>query len=108
MPIDQRHTGRVFRDCMALAELARGDDAALQARLRAQGGIVLMCDGVQFDDRSPVLYLSWDAISGTPLFRERKPDRGEDDLVPLLERVRAMRVPILVWSPTRRRGSSRR
>lgn len=95
LPIDQRHTGRVFRDFVALTTLARGDDEALCARLRAQGGIVLMCDGVQFDDRSPVLYLVWDAVSGQPLFGERKPFRGEDDLVPLLERVRAMDVPVI-------------
>lgn len=95
LPIDQRHTGRVFRDFLALTQLARGDEAALRTRLRAQGGIVLMCDGVQFDDRSPVLYLVWDAISGQPLFGERKAYRGEDDLVPLLERVRAMEVPVV-------------
>ncbi|MBM4319796.1 MAG: hypothetical protein FJ125_07515, partial [Deltaproteobacteria bacterium] len=45
--------------------------------------------------RSPVLYLVWDALSGTPLFGERKPFRGEEDLVPLLERARAMDVPVL-------------
>lgn len=95
IPIDQRHTGRVFRDFMALATAAAGDEAAERARLRAQGGIVLMCDGVQFDDRSPVLYLAWDARSGTPLFGERKPFRGEDDLRPILERVKAMDVPLI-------------
>ncbi|MFH2005710.1 MAG: transposase [bacterium] len=95
LPIDQRHTGRVFRDFLALTTLLRGDEATVQARLRAQGGMVLMCDGVQFEDRSPVLYLAWDAISGTPLFGERKPFRGADDLVPLLERVRDMGVPVL-------------
>lgn len=93
--IDQRHTGRVFRDFVTLTQLARGDDAALRARLAAQGGIVLMCDGVQFEERSPVLYVAWDAISGEPLFGERKAYRGEDDLVPLLERVRNMGVPII-------------
>ena len=95
LPLDQRHTGRVFRDFLALASMARGDDEALCRRLRAQGGIVLMCDGVQFDERSPVLYLVWDALSGQPLFGERKPYRGLDDLVPLLERVRAMDVPVI-------------
>jgi hypothetical protein len=95
LPIDQRHTGRVFRDFLALASLKRGDDAALQGRLRAQGGIVLMCDGVQFDDRSPPLYLIWDAISGTPLFGERMPCRAKADLKPLLVRVRNMQVPII-------------
>jgi hypothetical protein len=95
IPLDQRHTCRVFRDFVALTMLERGSEAALQARLRAQGGIVVMCDGVQFEDRSPVLYLVWDAISGEPLFGERKLYRGEEDLVPLLERVRAMNVPVI-------------
>jgi len=95
VPLDQRHTGRVFRDFLAIASLARGTEAQLQDRLRAHGGIVLMVDGVQFDDRAPVLYLAWDSLSGTPLFGERRPFRGEDDLVPILERGRAMDVPLL-------------
>ena len=95
LPIDQRHTGRVFRDFMALTTLAKGDDEELKAGLRAQGGIVLMFDGVQFDERSPVLYLAWDAISGQPLFGERKTLRSQRDLVPVLERVRDMDVPII-------------
>lgn len=95
LPLDQRHTGRVFRDFMALTSLAGGDDAALREKLRAQGGIVLMCDGVQFEDRSPVLYVAWDAISGAPLFGERKLYRGQEDLIPLLEGVRDMGVPVI-------------
>jgi hypothetical protein len=95
VPVDQRHTCRIFRDFLTLTMLERGDEEALRTRLRAQGGIVLMCDGVQFDDRSPVLYLAWDARSGVPLFGERKLYRGEDDLVPLLERVRRMDVPVI-------------
>ena len=104
IPIDQRHKSRVFRDFLALAEVAAGDDAARRAKLRAQGGIVLMCDGVQFDDRSPVLYLAWDAISGTPLFGERKTFRGEDDLRPILERVRAMDVPVIAIVSDKEKG----
>lgn len=104
LPIDQRHTGRVFRDFMALASLARDDDAALRRRLRKQGGIVLMCDGVQFENRSPVLYLVWDALSGEPLFGERKQFHGEADLVPLLQRVRALRVPIIGVVTDKERG----
>jgi hypothetical protein len=80
---------------VALTSLVGGDDTALCNRLRAQGGIVLMCDGVQFEDRSPVLYLAWDALSGEPLFGERKLYRGEEDLIPLLEGVRDMNVPVL-------------
>jgi hypothetical protein len=95
LPIDQRTTGRIFRDFVALTSLSGGGDEALCDRLRAQGGIVLMCDGVQFEDRSPVLYLAWDAISGEPLFGERKLYRGEEDLIPLLEGVRDMDVPVV-------------
>lgn len=54
-----------------------------------------MADGVQFENRSPVLYLVWDAISGAPLFGERKLYRGTEDLVPLLEGVRSLDVPLL-------------
>ena len=95
VPLDQRHTGRVFRDFLALTSLVGGDNAALCEKLRGQGGIVLMCDGVQFEDRSPVLYLAWDALSGEPLFGERKLYRGQEDLIPLLEGVRDMGVPVL-------------
>jgi hypothetical protein len=104
IPIDQRHTGRVFRDFLALAAVAWGDDESRRAELRAQGGIVLMCDGVQFDDRAPVLYLAWDAVSGTPLFGERKEFRGEDDLRPILERVKAMDVPVIAVVSDKEKG----
>ena len=95
LPIDERATGRVFRDFVARTSLVGGDDDALCAKLRGQGGIVLMCDGVQFEDRSPVLYLAWDALSGEPLFGERKLYRGEEDLIPLLEGVMDMGVPVI-------------
>jgi hypothetical protein len=75
--------------------MAQGSEEDVVRRLKEQGGILLMVDGVQFDNKSPVLYLVWDAISGEPLFGERKPYRGKDDLVPLLEKVKAMDVPVL-------------
>ena len=92
--IHQTHVGELFRDYVVLSKLARGGDDALQQKLRDQGGIVLMIDGVHFDTRSPVLYLLWDGVSGTPLFGERKEFRSQDDLSPLLERVKKMDVPI--------------
>lgn len=102
--IDQRHTGRVFRDFLALTSIALGDDASRREKLRAQGGIVLMCDGVQFDDSAPVTYLAWDAISGTPLFGERKSFRSEEDLRPILERVNAMDVPVVAIVSDKEKG----
>ena len=95
VPIAQTHVGRLFRSFMSLTELARGDGRRLQKKLRKQGGIVLMADGVQFDPHSPVLYVLWDAISGEPLFAERMEYRSAEDICPLLERVKAMGVKVI-------------
>jgi hypothetical protein len=95
VPVSQRQSCRLFRTYVTLTKLVKGDEQALRQKLSAQGGIVLMVDGVQYDNKSPVLYLLWDAISGEPLFGERKPYRGEEDLVPLLEKVKAMDVPVI-------------
>lgn len=95
IPVSQTTTGQLLRAYIGLAKAVRGDEDDVQRRLRAQGGIVLMADGVQYDGNSPVLYLVWDAISGEPLFGERKLFRGADDLIPLLERVKAMNVPVI-------------
>lgn len=95
VPVSQRHAGSLLRKYVALTKAARGDDERVRQRLLQQGGILLMADGVQFDNTSPVLYMVWDALSGEPLFGERKAFRSAEDLVPLLERVQAMNVPII-------------
>ena len=95
VPVHQTHVGRLFRNFLALCKMARGGEQQVRERLLSQGGIVLMVDGVQFDDRSPVLYLCWDAISGSPLFGERMKDRDTDALSGLLQRVKRMEVPVL-------------
>jgi hypothetical protein len=108
VPIDQTHVGELLRDYLALCQLSHPAEAVLQ-KLRAQGGIVLMVDGVQHDDRSPVLYLVWDALSGTPLLGERKEYRGEGDLVVLLEQVKKLDIPVLaVVSDSAGRSLARR
>jgi hypothetical protein len=104
IPIHQTHVGELFRYYLALSQLARGDDAALCARLRKRGGIVLMIDGVQFDEHSPVLYLVWDALSGEPLFGERRAFKGADDLRSLLLRVKAMEVPVIGIASDKEKG----
>jgi len=93
VPIDQTHVGRLFRDYQALWQSTR-DPAKLVERLRAQGGAVLMADGVQFEGQSPVLYVAWDAVSGIPLLGERREFRGKDDLKSVLKRVKAIGVPV--------------
>lgn len=95
VPIHQAHVGRLFRVFLALCKMARGDEEQVRQRLREQGGIVLMVDGVQFDGSSPVLYLAWDALSGTPLFAERMEDRSAPALSELLMRVKKMGVKVV-------------
>lgn len=102
--IHQTAVGKVARQFLALASLVNGDDEDVRAGLRAQGGLALLIDGVQFDERSPVLYLAWDAISGTPLFGERREFRGAEDLCPLLERVKAMNVPLVGVTTDKEKG----
>lgn len=93
VPITQRHVGRLFRDYLALWDASRDPGTFLQ-RLRDQGGVVLMADGVQFDGQSPVLYVAWDAVSGTPLLGERREFRAKDDLKSVLEGVKELDVPV--------------
>jgi hypothetical protein len=95
VPIDQTHVGRLLRVHVALEHCSRGRDEQVIRKLRAQGGILLMADAVQHDGHEPPLYVVWDAISGTPLFGERRESRGKEDLVELLERVKAMEVPVI-------------
>ena len=94
VPIHQTHVGQLFRSFVTLCNLARGDEEQVRQRLLRQGGIYLMVDGVQFDDRSPVLYLCWDAKSGTPLFGERLTARDGHTLSNLLHRVKRLEVPV--------------
>lgn len=102
--IHQTAVGKVARQFLALASLVNGDDEEVRATLRAQGGLVLLIDGVQFDERSPVLYLAWDAISGTPLFGERREFRAAEDLCSVLERVKAMNVPVIGVTTDKEKG----
>lgn len=95
VPVHQTHVGRLLRSFLALCKMGRGGEPAQQQQLREQGGIVLMVDGVQFDDRSPVLYLCWDAVSGSPLFGQRMESRDTKALGGLLQRVKGMGVPVL-------------
>ena len=88
VPIHQTHVGQLLRSFVTLCKLTRGDEEQVRQRLLKQGGIYLMVDGVQFDDRSPVLYLCWDAKSGTPLFGERLSARDGHTMSKLLRRVK--------------------
>jgi hypothetical protein len=88
IPICERSVGNLVDDYVALCECVAGDTERLRARLKQQDGIVLSIDGVQYDDRSPVLYVQRDVLCGEVLYAERRLARAAEDLVPMLERSR--------------------
>jgi hypothetical protein len=104
VPITLKTTCESFKRFVALTSCCAGESEEVRQKLRAQGGIVPMIDGVQFDDRSPVLYLVVDTISRTPLFAERHAVRSAEGLKPLLKRLKAMGVPILAFVTDMEKG----
>ena len=104
IPISLDTTCDAFKRFVALTSCCAGESEEVRAKLRAQGGMVVMIDGVQFDDRSPVLYLVVDTLSRTPLFAERHTVRSAEGLRPLLERLKAMDVPIKAFVTDMEKG----
>jgi len=80
---------------LALCDCADADGSLLLKKLQAQGGILLTVDGVQFDDRSPILYIIRDAISGEVLYAQRSVLRREEDIIKILQKVKELNIPIL-------------
>jgi hypothetical protein len=99
IPICERSVGNLIDDYVALCECVAGDTDRLRTRLKGQGAIVLSVDGVQYDDRSPVLYVQRDVMSGEVLYAGRRLARAAEDLIPMLERsrdlARDISVPII-------------
>lgn len=104
IPISLKTTCETFKRFVALTSCCAGESEEVRQKLRDQGGTVVMIDGVQFDDRSPVLYLVVDTISRTPLFAERHAVRSAEGLKPLLLRLKAMKVPILAFVTDMEKG----
>lgn len=94
----------LYQSYLALCNCVDGDSDRLQKKLRQQGGVILEVDGVQFDDRNPVLYLIKDAISGETLYGKRTVLRGKEDLIKILEKVKEMDIPIIAIVTDKERG----
>jgi hypothetical protein len=72
-----------------LVALRLGDPVGLRERLAGQGGVILALDGLQPDVGHEVLWVLRDVISGEPLLARSLLGATADDLVPLLDEVRA-------------------
>ena len=69
VPIAPMTVQYAFRYYLALTSCVAGRvDQKLLRKLRRQGGIIPVVDGVQFGEGDPVLYLIVDALSRRPLF----------------------------------------
>jgi hypothetical protein len=104
VPIAERTVADVFERFLALTRCRAGDTPEVRRRLRKQGGMTVLVDGVQFDEHSPVLYVLEDVISHTMLFAERREVRSAAGLEGLLERLKAMDVPILAFVTDKEKG----
>jgi len=96
VPIAPMTVQYVFRNYLALASCVAGHtDRKLLRKLRRQGGIIPVIDGVQFGEGDPVLYLIIDALSHRPLFGQEFTARAAEDLVPFIRQLNEIGVPIL-------------
>jgi hypothetical protein len=93
--ISGRHVGNLFKIFLALVHAVNAETDVIRRFLVAQGGIILSIDGVAFDDTSPVLYVLRDVLSGEILYSERVDRRDDIKLGELLEKIRALGVPVL-------------
>lgn len=85
-----------FRDYLSLVQCQVAlKDGKLRERLRQQGAILPVIDGIQFGEGDPVLYLVMDALSRLPLLGQEMLCRSADDLIPFISRIQEIGVPIL-------------
>lgn len=70
-------------------------DGQLRERLRQQGAILPVIDGIQFGEGDPVLYLVIDSLSMQPLLGQEMFCRSAEDLIPFIAQIKEIGVPIL-------------
>jgi hypothetical protein len=105
VPISPMGVQYQLRNYLALVSCQAGvADARLVKKLKKQGVIVPVIDGVQFGEGDAVLYLIIDAISRRALFGKELLCRGADDLVPFVRQLRDLDVPILAVVSDKERG----
>jgi hypothetical protein len=93
--ISERHVSNLYRVYLSLVHCVNGDFEPLRAKLSQQGHLVLSVDGVQFDGVSHVLYVVRDVLSSEVLYSERVEKRDAAHLVTLLEKVKALKIPVI-------------
>jgi hypothetical protein len=96
VPIAPMSVQYQLRNYLSLVACRVGvEDGRLRERLRQQGAILPVIDGVQFAEGDPVLYLIIDVLSRQPLFGKEMLCRSADDLVPFIRQIKDIGVPII-------------
>ena len=84
--LTERGASEAYKRFLALIHCRAGESEQVREKLRKQGGMIVLIDGVQYDDRSSVMYVVTDVRSHTTLFVERHDARSAEALAPLLAR----------------------
>lgn len=96
VPISPMSVQYQFRNYLSLVGCQVAlKDGQLRERLRAQGAILPIVDGIQFGSGDAVLYLVIDALSRQPLLGQEMFCRSAEDLVPFLAQIKEIGVPII-------------
>lgn len=93
--ISSRHVSNLFRIYLAIIEARTLNCEAVQARLKAQGRLILSADAVKFDDVSPALYVVREVLSGEILLAERIEKADTDNLSNFLRKLDVIKTSIV-------------
>ncbi len=105
VPIGSMTVQYLHRNYLALINCQVGaTNGTLRQRLRKQGAILPIIDGIQFGEGDPVLYLIIDALSRQPLFGQEMVCRGAKDLTPFIRQLKTLEIPILAVISDKERG----
>ncbi len=105
IPIGAMTVQYLYRDYQALIHCqTTANDGALRERIRKQGIVLPIIDGIQFGEGDPVLYLIIDALSRQPLFGQEMLCRGAKELAPFIRQLKTLEVPILAVVSDKERG----
>ena len=96
VPICPMSVQYLFRDYLSLVHCKMAfNDGPLKERLRKQGAILPLIDGIQFGEGDPVLYLVIDLLSRQPLFGKEMFCRSAKDLIPFIAQIKEIGLPII-------------
>ena len=105
VPIGQMTVQYQFRNYLSLVSCqAAVTNGKVRKRLKEQGMILPVIDGVQFGEGDPVLYVITDELSGYPLFGKELFCRGAEELIPFIAQLTELELPILAAVSDKEKG----